>query len=52
MRAVGAISWEWDFGDGGESVEENPSHQYDAIGGYTVTLKATSDKGAWTLNQN
>ncbi len=44
-ESSGAISWEWDFGDGGESVEESPSHQYDAIGGYTVTLKATSDKG-------
>ena len=44
-QSAGAISWEWDFGDGAESVEENPSHQYAAIGGYTVTLKATSDKG-------
>ena len=44
-ESSGAISWEWDFGDGGLSVEESPSHQYAAIGGYTVTLKATSDKG-------
>ena len=44
-QSAGAMSWEWDFGDGAESVEENPSHQYAAIGGYTVTLKATSDKG-------
>ncbi|HET6544372.1 MAG TPA: S8 family serine peptidase [Chryseolinea sp.] len=44
-ESSGAISWEWDFGDGSESVEKSPSHQYDVIGGYTVTLKATSDKG-------
>ena len=40
-----ASSWEWDFGDGEGSVEENPSHQYLVLGSYTVTLKATSEKG-------
>ena len=44
-ETIGAVSWEWDFGDGGESVEESPSHQYATIGGYIVTLKATSNKG-------
>lgn len=32
-------SWEWDFGDGTTSNEENPVHQYDEPGTYTVSLK-------------
>jgi subtilisin family serine protease len=43
--STGGSSWEWDFGDGERSVEENPSHQYSTFGGYTVTLIATSDEG-------
>lgn len=32
-------TWLWNFGDGSpESEEQHPSHQYDAIGSYTVTL--------------
>ncbi|MEX2191149.1 MAG: PKD domain-containing protein, partial [Bacteroidota bacterium] len=34
----GATSYEWDFGDGGSSTEENPSHTYTNAGTYTVTL--------------
>jgi PKD repeat protein len=38
------ISWDWDFGDGtAHSSLQNPSHQYQNAGTYTVTLKATSD---------
>ncbi len=29
---------EWDFGDGNTSEEENPTHQYEEIGNYTITL--------------
>lgn len=35
-------SWSWNFGDGGTSTAQNPSHQYTAAGTYTVTLTATS----------
>ena len=35
-----AESYEWDFGDGNFSGEENPTHTYDASGNYKVTLKA------------
>ncbi len=40
-----ALSWSWDFGDGSTSTEQNPSHQYDAEGVYTVTLEAGFDEG-------
>jgi PKD repeat protein len=32
------VSWEWDFGDGEMSTDENPSHTYYREGVYTVTL--------------
>ncbi|HHE41429.1 MAG TPA: PKD domain-containing protein, partial [Dehalococcoidia bacterium] len=32
------ISWDWDFGDGDTSTEQNPSHIYMTEGVYTVTL--------------
>ena len=34
-------SWYWDFGDGGDSTEQNPMHHYDQPGTYTVTLTVT-----------
>src|ERR1017187_6645595 len=33
-----AISYLWNFGDGGTSTAINPSHTYNATGSYTVTL--------------
>jgi PKD repeat protein len=39
------ISWEWDFGDGGTSNLQNPSHTYTAVGFYTVSLLITSSTG-------
>ncbi|MGB3468448.1 MAG: LamG-like jellyroll fold domain-containing protein [Cyclobacteriaceae bacterium] len=41
-----ATSWEWDFGDGGTSTEENPTHIYQRSGKYPVTL--TINGGAAT----
>jgi PKD repeat protein len=35
-------SWAWNFGDGSSSTEQNPSHQYTAIGAYTVSLSVTN----------
>ena len=40
------VSWFWDFGDGGTSFQEDPSHQYDDKGNFTVTLVVTDDDGA------
>jgi PKD repeat protein len=39
------LQFEWDFGDGSKSNEENPKHQYKASGQYTVTLKITGAGG-------
>jgi len=36
-----ADSWNWYFGDGGISHEENPVHQYTAPGTYTVRMEVT-----------
>lgn len=37
--------WDWDFGDGNTSTDQNPSHTYAAPGTYNVTLTASSDIG-------
>jgi gliding motility-associated-like protein len=42
---AGATGWLWDFGDGTTSTLQNPSHQYNSFGDYTVTLTATSGAG-------
>lgn len=34
-------SWNWDFGDGATSTQQNPVHTYTAGGTYTVTLSAS-----------
>lgn len=39
------VSWEWDFGDGNTSTDENPSHTYALSGLYTVSLTAQTDAG-------
>jgi len=39
-------SWSWDFGDGGTSTAQNPTHDYTTAGDYTVTLTATNSCGS------
>ncbi|MBU3132632.1 collagenase [Clostridium gasigenes] len=39
------IEYLWDFGDGNTSNEANPSHKYEKIGDYTVTLKVKDNEG-------
>ena len=41
-----AQSWRWDFGDGGTSTLQYPTHQYNQSGLYTVTLSVTDWAGA------
>lgn len=40
-----AVSFAWDFGDGGTSTQANPSHTYSAAGNFTVTLTVTNNDG-------
>ena len=41
-------SWEWDFGDGTTSTEQNPTHSYKTGGQYTVTLTVYGPGGSET----
>jgi len=41
-------SWLWDFGDGGSSTEQNPSHTYHTMGIYDVSLTAINEHGSDT----
>lgn len=41
-------SYHWDFGNGEESTDTNPSVIYDAQGTYTITLTATQDQSGKT----
>ena len=48
-QSTGTIeSWAWDFGDGGTSTEQNPSHTYNSEGTYTVSLTVTGPDGSDT----
>ncbi|MEO9484872.1 MAG: LamG-like jellyroll fold domain-containing protein [Ekhidna sp.] len=43
-----ATSWEWNFGDGGTSTEENPTHTFKRSGVYDVTLTINSGADSQT----
>ena len=46
-RTLGSLplSYFWEFGDGGTSTEQNPTHSYAVNGRYTVTLTVTNKYG-------
>jgi PKD repeat protein len=44
-------AWLWDFGDGGTSTQQNPTHVYMKNGYYTVTLKVTGPQGSDTVKK-
>ncbi|MEO8415057.1 MAG: PKD domain-containing protein [Ginsengibacter sp.] len=39
-NSLGGLSFTWDFGDGGHSTDDNPSHIYALAGSYTIRLLA------------
>jgi len=45
LSSTDVVSWQWDFGDGTGSDEEDPSHAYDRDGVYLVRLVACNDCG-------
>ena len=42
------ISWQWDFGDGNTSTQQNPSYTYNDDGNYTVSLIVSNNDGSDT----
>ncbi|HEY3215211.1 MAG TPA: PKD domain-containing protein [Candidatus Eisenbacteria bacterium] len=46
LSTNGPTSWLWDFGDGGSSTVQNPSHTYTNVGSYSVSLTATNAAGS------
>jgi PKD repeat protein len=42
----GPDSWLWNFGDGNTSTDQSPSHTYESVGSYTVTLDVSNDAGS------
>lgn len=38
-------NWDWDFGDGNTSTEQNPSNTYNVVGTFNPTLTVTTDNG-------
>jgi hypothetical protein len=43
-ESLGSIEkWTWDFGDGTSSEEQNPVHQYDTSGNWTVVLTVENE---------
>jgi len=49
LSTGGAAAWEWNFGDGGSSTEQNPVHTYLLNGVYTVRLTSRGAGGSDTL---
>ncbi|HYQ95812.1 MAG TPA: PKD domain-containing protein [Candidatus Eisenbacteria bacterium] len=47
----GATSWSWDFGDGGTSTSQSPSHVYNALGIYAVSLTVRNACGVNTTTK-
>ena len=44
-QSIGAVQWNWSFGDGNSSTEQNPLHIYNGPGTYYVELLVTSGDG-------
>ncbi|GMQ35316.1 hypothetical protein Ataiwa_35890 [Algoriphagus taiwanensis] len=45
------IIWNWDFGDGGSSNQQNPTHIYEKKGTYTITLTTIDEIGCIAQTQ-
>ncbi|UCH50732.1 MAG: PKD domain-containing protein [Chloroflexota bacterium] len=45
MGGVSPYTYQWDFGDGASSTEQNPKHAYSFPGNYTATVTVTDSLG-------
>ena len=51
-QSTGSITgYSWDFGDGGSSTQQNPSHTYNSEGTFTVSLTVTGSGGSDTKTE-
>lgn len=51
-QSSGADTWYWSFGEGGNSLEQNPTYTYDSAGTYRVTFTANGpDNSAETKKE-
>ncbi|MCZ2223528.1 MAG: PKD domain-containing protein [Chitinophagales bacterium] len=50
-ESKGALTYEWDFGDGNTSTDKNPIHIYSALGMYNVSLIVTNGTCSDTTNK-
>ncbi|HET6404231.1 MAG TPA: PKD domain-containing protein [Candidatus Thermoplasmatota archaeon] len=41
------VNWTWSFGDGTWSLQQAPTHAYDALGTYNVSLWVLDSGGSW-----
>jgi len=46
------ISWDWDFGDGSNSIDQNPVHYYQNTGTYNVSLIVINEFGCSDTTYN
>lgn len=42
-QSINATHWDWNFGDGENSILENPTHNYFTEGSFTITLVASNE---------
>jgi len=48
----GVTSWQWNFGDDSTSTDSNPTHVYDSIGIYSVSLTVTGGCGTKAITHD
>ncbi len=48
LSSINATSWVWDFGDGEESMLQNPTHTFNVAQIYDISLTAINDCGGQT----
>ncbi|TDH25495.1 PKD domain-containing protein [Segetibacter sp. 3557_3] len=47
----GIVKWQWEFGDGATSTEQNPAHTYTKAGYFNVRLVATNANGCSSVQK-